>query len=214
MINTIKIFELVILGFLFPLAVVYLKLSQSILLFLWIICIYAIIIMTLFYRREIKFNRLLKISYSKNKKYIKIILIRWILLSLVLFLFTKYFFPEKLFLIQKKDSDLLYKIFILYPFFSALPQEFIFCTFFFVRYKDLFKKDKNLVLISAMIFCFAHIFSINWVAPLLSLFGGFIFAKTYKKTDSLVLVSFEHALYGNTLFAIGLGWFFWGGSVS
>ena len=131
MIKTIKIFELVILGFLFPLTVVYLKLSQSILLFLWIICIYAIIIMTLFYRSEIKFNRLLKISYSKNKKYINIILIRWILLSLVLFLFTKFFFPEKLFLIQKKDSDLLYKIFILYPFFFSTSSRIYFLYIFF-----------------------------------------------------------------------------------
>ena len=66
---------------------------------------------------------------------------------------------------------------------------------------------------SALIFCFAHVFFINWVAPLLSLFGGLMFATTYSKTNSLLLVSIEHALYGNTLFFIGLGWFFWGGSV-
>jgi len=29
-----------------------------------------------------------------------------------------------------------------------------------------------------------------------------------------LLVSIEHALYGNTLFFLGLGWFFWGGSVN
>ena len=42
--------------------------------------------------------------------------------------------------------------------------------------------------------------------------GGLMFANTYRRTNSLFLVSLEHALYGNTLFFIGLGWFFWGGA--
>ena len=66
---------------------------------------------------------------------------------------------------------------------------------------------------SSIIFCFAHIFVINWVAPLLGYIGGLIFANTYRKTKSLFIVTLEHALYGNTLFFLGLGWFFWGGSV-
>ena len=66
---------------------------------------------------------------------------------------------------------------------------------------------------SAIIFCFSHIFALNFIAPLLSIFGGYFFASTYKKTKSLMIVSLEHALYGNTLFYLGLGWFFWGGSV-
>jgi hypothetical protein len=71
-----------------------------------------------------------------------------------------------------------------------------------------------MIIMSSLIFCFAHIFAVNWVAPLLGIFGGFLFATTYSKTKSLLLVSFEHALYGNALFFIGLGWFFWGGSVN
>ena len=75
------------------------------------------------------------------------------------------------------------------------------------------KNDNILILMSAVVFCFAHIFSINLVAPILSFIGGLIFAYTFKKTGSLLVVSIEHALYGNTLFFLGLGWFFWGGSV-
>ncbi|MBF95799.1 MAG: hypothetical protein CMJ13_01060 [Pelagibacterales bacterium] len=212
--NYFKIIELFILGVLFPLTIVVFKFSQFILLFLWFVNIYAIILLVIFYRNKFNLKSLLHINYNKNRLYFYIIFIRWLLLSFLLLLFTYYIFPNKLFLIQKNNVDLLYKIFILYPFLSALPQEFIFCTFFFIRYKSLFKNEKNLVLTSAIIFCFAHIFSINWVAPLLSIFGGFIFASTYKKTRSLILVSLEHALYGNSLFAIGLGWFFWGGSVA
>ena len=212
--NYLKILELMILGFVFPLTIVYFKFSQYILLFLWIISIYGIATLFFFYRKEVSLKKLISINFFKNKRYIYLIIVRWIFFSFLLLLFTKILFPEKLFLIQKKNLDLLLKIFIFYPIFSAFPQEFIFCTFFFIRYKTLFKNEKNLVFTSAIIFCFAHIFSINWVAPLLSIFGGFIFASTFKKTKSLILVSLEHALYGNSLFAIGLGWFFWGGSVS
>ena len=212
--NYLKILELMSLGFVFPLTIVYFKFSQYILLFLWIISIYGIATLFFFYRKEVSLKKLISINFFKNKKYIYLIIVRWIFFSFLLLLFTKILFPEKLFLIQKKNLDLLLKIFIFYPIFSAFPQEFIFCTFFFIRYKTLFKNEKNLVFTSAIIFCFAHIFSINWVAPLLSIFGGFIFASTFKKTKSLILVSLEHALYGNSLFAIGLGWFFWGGSVS
>ncbi len=210
----LKILELIILGGIFPLTIVFFKLSQFILVFLWLVGIYATIIIIILYKNKLSSKSLLKIDFKKNKSYILFIFIRWILLSILLYFFTYYFFSDKLFLIQKNNIDLLYKIFLFYPFLSAFPQEFIFCTFFFIRYKSLFKTEKNLVLTSALIFCFAHIFSINLVAPFLSIFGGIIFANTYKKTKSLIIVSAEHALYGNSLFALGLGWFFWGGSVS
>ncbi len=210
----LKILELIILGFFFPLTIVLLKLSTFILLFLWMVSIYAIILILTKYRHKLTLKCLFQINFKKNKSYIYFILFRWFLLSIFLFFFTYFLFPDKLFLIQKNNSSLLYRILMFYPFLSAFPQEFIFCTFFFIRYKSLFQSERNLILTSAIIFCFAHIFSINWVAPLLSIFGGFIFANTYNKTKSLVLVSLEHSLYGNSLFVLGLGWFFWGGSVS
>lgn len=210
----LKIIELFFLGFLFPLTIVIFNFSQYILFFLWTVSIYGLIILLFLYRKKITFKNLFQINFNENRAYVWVIFIRWILFSFLLYIFTYYLFPDKLFLIQKNNIDLLYKIFILYPFFSAFPQEFIFCTFFFIRYKSLFKNEKTLVITSAVIFCFAHIFSINWVAPFLSIFGGFIFANTFKKTKSLIIVSLEHSLYGNTLFALGLGWFFWGGSVS
>ena len=209
--KNIKILELFILGFCFPLMIIHFSLSKYIIFFLWIIFLYTVVIYTIFYKKKFKIGSFF--SIDKKKKNLIFILTRWIILSITLYYFTKFFFPDKLFSIQKNDISLLYKIFIIYPFLSAFPQEFIFCTYFFKRYKSLFPKEKILIIISAIIFCFAHIFAINWVAPLLSIFGGFIFANTYKKTNSLLIVTIEHALYGNTLFYLGLGWFFWGGSV-
>ena len=209
--NLIKIIEIAILGFLFPVSVVYFRLSNYILFFLWIIFFYALIIYLTLYYEKSHLKKLLKLS--KHKKYILLIIFRWFFLCIVLYYFTKFFSPNRLFLLQKENLELLYKIFIFYPIFSAFPQEFIFCSFFFKRYRSLFKSEKKMIIMSSLIFCFAHIFAINWVAPLLGIFGGLLFAITYSKTKSLLLVSFEHALYGNTLFFIGLGWFFWGGSV-
>ena len=211
--NSIKIFEIFLIGFLFPLTIIYFGLSRYILFFIWVVFFYTLFVYVIFYKSKNILFCIFQIKSNFNLNYFYLIIIRWIILSIFLYLFTSELFPEKLFIIQKENPTVMYAVLFLYPFFSAFPQEFIFCTFFFKRYKSLFKKEYTLIFMSALIFCFAHVFFINWVAPLLSLFGGLMFATTYSKTNSLLLVSIEHALYGNTLFFIGLGWFFWGGSV-
>jgi len=211
--NSIKIFEIFLIGFLFPLTIIYFGLSRYILFFIWVVFFYTLFVYVIFYKSKNILFSIFQIKSNFNLNYFYLIIIRWIILSIFLYLFTSELFPEKLFIIQKENPTVMYAVLFLYPVFSAFPQEFIFCTFFFKRYKSLFKKEYTLIFMSALIFCFAHVFFINWVAPLLSLFGGLMFATTYSKTNSLLLVSIEHALYGNTLFFIGLGWFFWGGSV-
>ncbi len=209
--NIIKYTELFLLGFTFPVLIIFLGLSEYILIFLWLIFFYTLVLYFFLYKQKKEYLNFFKIKQHKN--FLLLLIVRWLLLSALLFFFTYFFFPERLFIILKKDIALLYKILILYPFFSAFPQEFIFCTFFFKRYANIFKTEKKMIIMCAMVFCFAHIFVINWIAPLLGIFGGYIFASTYKKTKSLLIVSIEHALYGNTIFFLGLGWFFWGGSV-
>ena len=211
--NSIKACEILLIGFLFPLTIIYFGLSRYILFFIWLVFFYTLFVYVFFYKSKIFLFCIYQIKSNFNLNYFYLIIIRWIIVSILLYLFTSEFFPEKLFIIQKENSTVMYAVLLLYPVFSAFPQEFIFCTFFFKRYKSIFKKEYILIFMSALIFCFAHVFFINWVAPLLSLFGGLMFATTYSKTNSLLLVSIEHALYGNTLFFIGLGWFFWGGSV-
>ncbi len=43
--------------------------------------------------------------------------------------------------------------------------------------------------------------------------GGWLFADTYRQSRSLWLVCLEHALYGDLIFTIGLGTFFYHGAV-
>lgn len=144
----------------------------------------------------------------------KIILPRWILCSLAMLVFTWAYDPEKLFNLVLSKPQIIPGLLLLYPILSALPQEFIFCSFFFERYHRFFPTENAKIIASAVVFAFAHMLFINWVAPVFSFIAGLIFAHTYSKTRSLALVTIEHGLYGNSMFLIGLGWYFWHGALS
>lgn len=145
---------------------------------------------------------------------LKPILIRWVIASIAMLAFTALYDPQRLFYLPQEKPTLLPYLLIMYPLLSALPQEFIFCTFFFDRYKAFFTTQTKMILASAIVFAFAHVLFINPVAPIISFFGGLIFASTYAKTKSLALVTIEHGLYGNVLFIVGLGWYFYGGALA
>lgn len=119
--------------------------------------------------------------------------------------------PQSLFAFPKEQTLVWVLVLLLYPFLSALPQELLYREFFFNRYEKLFKKEWILVLMSALSFCFLHIVYDNIWAIILSMIGGFIFARTYQKTRSLFLVSLEHAIYGILVFTIGMGNYFYEG---
>ena len=209
--NIYKIIELILLSSIIPYIVLVLKLFNLIIPVLLLVCVYCIIIYSI---ENKNFSSEFKNIFNININILIRIIIRWIFASLILLIITFYFFNEKFFIIQNNKPEILWKIMILYPIFSALPQEFIFCKFFFYRYKSIFKSDNNLVISSALFFAITHILFLNFIAPILSFIGGLLFANTYNKHRSLLLVSIEHGLYGNTLFFIGLGWYFWGGSIN
>lgn len=102
-----------------------------------------------------------------------------------------------------------YRVWILFCFiysvFSVYPQELIYRTFFFKRYKDLFKNPKLFILVNAALFSLAHLFFANALVMLLTFIGGIAFALTFNKTKSTLLVSIEHAIYGSWLFTVGMG---------
>lgn len=146
--------------------------------------------------------------------HMKPILMRWVFACIGMMGFIYFYATERMFNLITERPDILPWLLLMYPLISALPQEFIFCNFFFRRYKPFFGEGKWMVLASAVIFAYVHILYINPVAPVLCLAGGLIFAITFKKHHSLALVTIEHALYGNALFLIGLGQYFYSGGVS
>ncbi|MEM8833393.1 MAG: CPBP family intramembrane glutamic endopeptidase [Pseudomonadota bacterium] len=141
------------------------------------------------------------------------VLLRFVLLVPGMILFTWWYDADRLFFLPQQHPDIIWRIAVFYPLLSALPQEYIFCRFFFKRYKGFFGEGCLMVIMSAIIFALAHVLFINPVAPTLGFVAGLIFAHTYWKTKSLALVTIEHSLYGLAIFVIGLGWYFYSGSI-
>ena len=61
------------------------------------------------------------------------------------------------------------------------------------------------IFLNATLFSLAHIFFRNTLVLILTFLGGLLFAFTYHKSKSTLLVSIEHAIYGNWLFTVGMG---------
>lgn len=137
------------------------------------------------------------------------ILARDAFLMLLLGVAVWQFAPNLLFSFVRRAPILWAALMILYPVCSVLPQEFLFRAYFFRRYRELFGKGYAMIAASALAFGFVHIIFGNWIAVVLSGVGGVLFSTTYLRTASLSLVCLEHALFGNFLFTIGLGQFFY-----
>ena len=63
-----------------------------------------------------------------------------------------------------------------------------------------FPSSQNAILLSL-----AHIFFRSTLVMFLTFIGGILFAFTFNKTKSTLLVSIEHAIYGCWLFTVGMG---------
>jgi len=113
--------------------------------------------------------------------------------------------PEYLFAIMLNKPKMWLLLLCIYIVFSVYPQELIYRTFFFKRYSDLFENENQLIFFNALVFSLGHLFFRNFLVLTLTFLGGIIFAHTFIKTKSTVLVSIEHALYGCWLFTVGMG---------
>ena len=122
------------------------------------------------------------------------------------------FAPELLFSLVRGAPLFWFLIMLLYPLLSVYPQELLYRAFFFHRYQPLFGSGWGMLLASAFAFGLAHIILGNWISVVLCLIGGLLFALTYQHSGSLLLTCLDHALFGNFIFTIGLGQFFYHGS--
>lgn len=147
-----------------------------------------------------------------NPRELRAMLMRFALCALALAALTYAIAPEALFGFVREKPKFWALVMVLYPLLSVVPQEIIFRRYVFARFKPLFS-PRGLVLVSGLGFGFAHVVFDNWLAPLLCVIGGLMFANTYARSRSLALVSLEHALYGDFIFTIGLGRYFFHGAV-
>lgn len=208
--RTFRMVELVLVFLCIPGTIIAMRAASMMFYFLWCASLYAGLV--LWFRHRERFRKewnWAAVDWANMKP----LLLRWVLACIGMALFLWLYDPDKFFALAREKPQVVPFLLVLYPVISALPQELLWCSFFFTRYECLFGSGWKLVGASAVFFAFAHVLYINPVAPTLSLLGGLIFASTYAKTRSLALVTIEHGLYGNFLFVIGLGWYFYGGNV-
>ena len=125
-----------------------------------------------------------------------------------------WFLPDRLWALPRDRPVLWAAVMVLYPLLSVYPQELIYRAFFFRRYAPLFGAGWAMVLMSAAAFSYGHLIFGNWIAVGLTFLGGLLFAWRYRRTRSLLVTSLEHALYGQLIFTVGLGEFFYYGTMN
>lgn len=202
-IDTFKLTEFFIIFILIPiLFLVDLILLPFIVPVLWVVSLYA-----LFYVKKYHPSKLFK-PFNIYELYV--VLLRFVVVGSFIVWFTYTFYEKQLFNFVNDHTLTYLLIIVLYPILSVMPQELIFRKFFFERY-DFKIKKKKMIFLNALIFGWVHIIFQNYVAVIFSAVGGYLFAKTYLKTKSFSLVCIEHSLYGNLMFTIGLGEFFYHG---
>jgi membrane protease YdiL (CAAX protease family) len=117
--------------------------------------------------------------------------------------------PKMLFSLIKTAPALWLLVMIFYPVLSVYPQELLYRAYFFHRFKPLFGERTSMILASAMLFGFVHIIFGSWISIALTAAGGVLFGMTYRKSGSLLLACLEHALFGDFIFTIGIGRYFY-----
>ncbi len=130
----------------------------------------------------------------------------WLAATLGLGLLVYFFRPHEFLYVPREYPVRWALAMVLYPILSVYPQSIVYRGFIFHRYKALFTSDWSMVWASAIAFAFAHVIFHNWIALGLTMIGGLVFAHAYARSRSMLLSALLHALYGCTVFTIGLGW--------
>lgn len=133
------------------------------------------------------------------------VLIKLVIIASFTIIYMWFTSKSDLFHVLFQKPKLWVIILFLYAMFSVYPQELIYRTLYFQRYKILFKSRSLFIFLNAIVFSLAHIFYKNPLVSLMTFLGGILFALTYEKTKSTLLVSIEHAIYGCWLFTVGMG---------
>ena len=183
---------LIVLGF-FP--------KESIMLILWAVSLYAYV--------HLRRNGIKVFALDFKRIDLYTVLKRYLIISIAMALFILAYEPESFFALAKARPLFWLLVMLLYPFVSAFIQELLFRNYFFYRYESLFKGHLLFfVFINALLFSYVHIIFENWIAVIFTFLGGLLFAQTYLKTRSALLTAIEHSLYGNTVYTLGLGHYF------
>lgn len=175
--------------------------KESVMLILWAVTLYAYLHLR---RKKIK-----TFAFDFKREALYAVLKRYLLVSIIMALFILLYEPENFLALAKARPLFWLLVMLLYPFLSAFVQELLFRNYFYYRYESLFKGHRFLfVFVNALLFAYVHIIFENWIAVIFTFIGGLLFSYTYLRTRSTLLAAIEHSLYGNTLYTLGLGHYF------
>ena len=198
--TTYKLIEFFIVFILIPISFtldysIWLKLAIGVLGFMYVV----------FVLLKVENNKF-KIATHLNWNFFwKQTIVKLTVIAILTTLFVYFTDKESLFqVVQNKPLKWLIILFV-YSVFSVYPQELIFRTFYFQRFQTLFKNKNLFIFINAIVFSLAHLFFRNTLVLIMTFLGGILFALTYSKLKSTLLVSIEHAIYGCWLFTVGMG---------
>lgn len=200
-----KTVEIVVIFFLLPLLMRYNLIPLPRIVVLLIVLIAVLIVSKRKGYLPTKWNHIPTLSRRYWLQMGAIYLGTFLLLSAYLY----FILDESPFVIVRENPLFMLVIALFYPLVSALPQEIIYRTFFFARYKSLFSKPVYLFLLNIVAFSFLHIIYNNVEAVALTLVAGLIFTFSYYRRRSLLLVTIEHSILGLIIFLTGMGRFFY-----
>ena len=177
---------------------------------LWIVSGYALWQLA----RDPHFNRAQLWNAAQLPVHLPAILAIFAVAAFLLWLGVHRFTPQLEWGFVRRHPIFWAVVMVAYPVLSVYPQGLIYRAFFFERYTPLFPGRWTMIVASAAAFAFLHIIFRNTPAVALAFAGGILFAFRYAETGSLATSAFEHALYGCWLFTIGLGQYFYHGTIA
>jgi membrane protease YdiL (CAAX protease family) len=164
--------------------------------------------------RDPSFDRRRMWNIGELPARLALILAIFAVVALLLWIGVRRFAPHLEWNFVRQHAAFWAVVMIAYPWLSVYPQGIIYRAFFFERYAALFPGKWGMIVASAAMFALMHIIFRNWLAVALTFGGGILFALRYAETSSLATSCFEHALYGCWLFTVGLGQYFYHGTIA
>jgi membrane protease YdiL (CAAX protease family) len=146
---------------------------------------------------------------APERDHLPSLLKRFLFSSIVLCAGTWLLAPEQFFRLPVEEPLAWVGVILLYPILAVYPQELTYRAFFLPRYTPLFSNPTALLFVNALAFGWAHVAYGHVLSIILSAIGGAFFFQTYRSTGSLRLACLEHALYGDLIFTVGLGGYFY-----
>jgi len=204
------ILEFLLLFVALPLAYRYAPVRVPALPLLWAVTGYALWQLL----RDQHFNRAQLWNAGELPGRIGAILTIFAVIALALWLGVLRFAPHLEWSFVRQHPAFWAVVMVAYPVLSVYPQGVLYRAFFFERYAALFPGKWAMIVASAAAFAFLHIIFRNSLAVALTFCGGLLFAARYAETGSLATSSFEHALYGCWIFTVGLGQYFYHGTIA